>query len=169
MSDIFLDSFSFRTINREQYERHLNRLDRDTQTFRFGAPTSRESISMFCDKVFSKEESEYEHLVYGLIVDCLEGDVFYRGTTIAHIHLAIAKNLDDSEISLAVEKKFQGMGLGKLILSNGVNLLKAHDVKRFRMDCLKRNERIVRLVNSLRGNLKLESHGTEISAIVELA
>lgn len=146
----------FKLISASDYAVHLKRLDNDSLAFRFGVMTSPEMIDMFTTKLHSN--ANYNHKVYGLFVNRAE-------TPCGHLH--ICEN-GVAEIALGIEKQYQKYGLGKVLLANGVKILKKDGYSSFRMDCLKRNERIVRLIKSIGCEVEMQFIGSEVMAIVKI-
>lgn len=154
----YVKSVRFSYLTKEGYRDHLLRLDKDSKYFRFGGAISDDAIVSFVDKVWSPNDTKYSHHVVGLFPN----DEPYA---VGHFHVALNGK---AEVSLGLEKQFRGRGLGKLILSSAFDTVSSYGYDEFTMDCLSRNQKIVKLIQSLRGEVIYEASGSEIRARVKI-
>jgi len=148
-----------------EYAKHLQMLDDDSQVFRFGGKQSESSISTFADNVFTPQDN-ITHIVFGVYVNTKDR-LSYK--LIGHLHVCYEQyefRTGKAEVSLGILKNYQGRGIGKFILSNAVDLFKEKNIEEFGMDCLKRNDKIVRLIKSIGCTVDFDSYGTEMHAKV---
>ena len=114
-----------------KYRKHLKSLDTDSKQLRFGFTVRDEVIDQLCDRFESETEKN--------ILFCIENNDL---EFIAVGHIAMH---DEMELAFSVLKKYQGKGLGSMLMKRAIQWCRTHNQLKGCMVCLSTNQVIKHL------------------------
>lgn len=133
-----------------KYRAHLKGLDSESKTLRFGCAIKDEMIDTLCDGI---ERDQDHHVLF-----CIENR---RLEFVAIGHIALGHKM---ELAFSVLPRYQGQGMGSLLMKRCIQWCRTHNILEGQMICLSHNSTIKHLCTKHKIHM-VNDHGETLADI----